>query len=129
MTCADPKLRDHAAALHHAETAVELAPKSWFFGQTLAWARYRAGDWKGALVAMTKAKELGSPGNSHEWFLLAMAHWKLGDKAEARAWYDKAVEWMEKYQPTNEELRRFRAEAAELLGIAVEVAPPPREKK
>ena len=78
---------------------------------------------------MTRVKDLGSKGDSREWFLLAMAHWKLGDKAEARAWYDKAVEWMEKNQPKNEELRRFRAEASELLGVAVEVAPPPRQKK
>jgi hypothetical protein len=27
------------------------------------------------------------------------------------------VEWMDKNQPTDEELRRFRAEAAELLGL------------
>ena len=42
--------------------------------------------------------------------------------------YDKAVAGMDKNQPTNEELRRFRVEAAELLGVAVEVAPPPRQK-
>ena len=58
-----------------------------------------------------------------------MARWKLGDKAEARRWYDKGVEWMDKNQPENKELRRFRAEASELLGLAVEVAPPPRLKK
>ena len=46
-----------------------------------------------------------------------MANWQLGKKEEARKWYDKAVEWMEKNQPKNEELRRFRAEAAELLRI------------
>ena len=43
------------------------------------------------------------------------------DKADARTWYDKAVEWMEKNQPKNDELRRFRAEAAKLLE--------PKEKK
>jgi hypothetical protein len=45
-----------------------------------------------------------------------MAHWKLGAKDKAGAWYDRAVEWMDKNQPNNKELRRFRAEAAELLG-------------
>ena len=47
-----------------------------------------------------------------------MAHWQLGHKDEARTWYDKAVEWMDKNQPKNEELLRFRDEAAKLLGIA-----------
>ena len=36
---------------------------------------------------------------------------------------------METNGRNDEELRRFRAEAAELLGVAVEVAPPPRQKK
>lgn len=44
-----------------------------------------------------------------------MAHWQLGDQDEARKFYDQAVEWMEKNKPQDEELKRFRAEAAELL--------------
>jgi hypothetical protein len=47
-----------------------------------------------------------------------MARWRLGQRDEARAWYDKAVAWMEKNQPKDEGLRRFRAEAATLLGLA-----------
>jgi tetratricopeptide (TPR) repeat protein len=50
-------------------------------------------------------------------FILATAYFKLGNKDEARAWYGKAVEWMNKSQPKNEELLRFRAQAAELLDI------------
>jgi hypothetical protein len=51
----------------------------------------------------------------------------LGEKDVARTWYDKAVAWMDKNKSQDEdELRRFRTEAAELLGI---LAPPPREKK
>ena len=42
---------------------------------------------------------------------------RLGQKDEARQWYNRAVEWMEKNQPEDEELRHFRAEAAELLGM------------
>ena len=56
-----------------------------------------------------------------------MAHWQVGNKEEARRWYDKAVEWMEKNKPDDEELRRFRAEAAELLGIP-EKRQPEKEK-
>ena len=50
-------------------------------------------------------------------FFLAMTHWQLGSKEEARKWYDQAVQWMEKNAPENGELRHFRAEAAKLLGV------------
>jgi hypothetical protein len=46
-----------------------------------------------------------------------MARWQQGDADGARAWYDQAVQWMDKNQPKNAELIRFRAEAAELLGV------------
>ena len=46
-----------------------------------------------------------------------MAHWQVGEKEQARKEYRQAVQWMEKHQPQNEELRRFRAEAAKLLGV------------
>ena len=61
--------------------------------------------------------ELRKGGDSHDWFFLAMAHWQLGQKDEARKWHDQAVAGMEKRAPQNEELTRFRAEAAQLLGI------------
>jgi len=37
------------------------------------------------------------------------------------------VQWMEKNQPNDEDLRRFRTEAAEVLGI--QVPPVEQEKK
>ena len=61
--------------------------------------------------------ELRGGGDAFDWFFLGMAHWQLDHKDEARKWYDEAIEWMDKNQPQNDELRRFRAEAAELLGI------------
>ena len=65
---------------------------------------------------------LAESAHSTDWFFLAMAHHQLGHKDEGRKWYDIAVSWMDKNQPQNDELRRFRAEAAELLGIK---EPPP----
>jgi hypothetical protein len=67
---------------------------------------------------LQRSLELAKGGDSSEWFFLAMTHWQLSDKVEARQWYDKAVEWMDKNQPQNDELQRFRTEAAELLGIS-----------
>jgi hypothetical protein len=46
-----------------------------------------------------------------------MANWQLGKKEEARKWYDKGARWTDKNQPKDEELRRFRDEAAKLLAV------------
>jgi hypothetical protein len=46
-----------------------------------------------------------------------MTYWQLGAKDKARTWFDKSVQWMDKGLPENAELKRFRAEAAELLGV------------
>ena len=116
-TCPEAKFRDPKRAVELAKKAVKLEPKNGFYWQTLAYAEYRAGDWESAIAALEEVKALGSPGDSMEWYPLAMAHWQLGHKEEARKWYDLAVAWMEKNQPKNEELCRFRAEAAELLGV------------
>jgi hypothetical protein len=66
-------------------------------------------DWDNA--TLQKSLDLGKRGDSVGGFFLAMAHWRLGHEDEARKWYDRAVEWMERSQPAN------RAEAAQLLGV------------
>jgi len=83
-------------------------------------ARYRAGEWEPAIAALEKSIELRRGGDSCDWFFLAMAHWQLGNKGEARRWYDTAIKWMDKKAPTSETLIRFRGEAAELLGVEPE---------
>jgi tetratricopeptide (TPR) repeat protein/serine/threonine protein kinase len=115
-TAPDARLRNSALALELAQKVVELEPKNGFYWQTLGVAQYRAAEWKAAIAALERVRELGSAGDSLEWFPLAMANWQLDNKDEARKWYAKAVEWMDANAPTNEQLKRFRAEAAELLG-------------
>jgi tetratricopeptide (TPR) repeat protein len=126
-TCPDVKLRDADRAVELAWKAVLLVPKQGTHWLTLGVARYRVRDWKAATVALDMSMVLRNGGDSNEWFFLAMAHWQQGNKADARKWYDKGVEGMDKNQP--EHRRRFRAEAAELLAVTVEVAPAPRQKK
>jgi tetratricopeptide (TPR) repeat protein/tRNA A-37 threonylcarbamoyl transferase component Bud32 len=116
-TCQDLKLRDPALAVQMAKTAVDLTPKNGSFWNTLGVAYYRAGSWQEALAALDKSVALRKGGSAEDWLFLAMAHWQLGDKAAARKWYDQAVRWMDKNQSKNEQLRRFQAEAAELLGV------------
>jgi tetratricopeptide (TPR) repeat protein len=119
-TFPDAKVRDPGRAAALAQKAVELAPTDADSWNTLGAALYRAGEWNPAIAALEKSMSLRDGGNSFDWFFLAMAYWQLDHKEEARKWFDKAVEWMEKNQPKNEELGRFRSEAAEVLGIKVE---------
>jgi hypothetical protein len=81
-------------------------------------AHYRNGNWQEALDAFDKSMKLSSSGSGFGWFFVSMAHWQLGHNSEARDWYEKAVEWMDKNQPKNDELLRFRAEADDKLGFA-----------
>jgi Flp pilus assembly protein TadD len=116
-TCPEPKLRDPQRAVEFAKKAVELAPKDGTIWNTLGAAHYRAGDRKAALAALDKSMGFRQGGDSFDWLFIAMAHWQLGAKDEARKWYEKAIEWMDKNAKDNDELRRFRTEAEELLEI------------
>jgi eukaryotic-like serine/threonine-protein kinase len=113
------KLRDPSQAVLHAQKAVELAPNDGDIWNTLGVARYRAGDCKGAIAALEKSMALlAGRSESANTFYLAMAHWQLGNKEEANRWYDRAVAWTQKNQSSDAELRLYRAEAEELLGLS-----------
>lgn len=113
----DPKNRDPARATKLAKEAVGLEPGNGFYMNTLGVALYRASDWKAAVAALDKSVELRKGGDADDWLFLAMAHWQLGEKSEARKWYDKSVEWMTRKNVKSGETARLRAEVEALLGI------------
>jgi tetratricopeptide (TPR) repeat protein len=115
VTATDPKVCNVADAVAAAKVAVELAPSAGHYWNTLGVAQYRAGEWKAALLAIEKSMSLRDGGDSYDWFIMAMIRQKTNEKAKAREWYDKAAAWVEKHEPKNEELLRFRAEAEEVL--------------
>jgi tetratricopeptide (TPR) repeat protein len=123
-TCPDVKHRDPARAVELAKKAVKLAPKEGALWNTLGAAHYRKGDWKAAIEALDKSRKYRKGGDASDFFFLAMACWQLGQKDDARRWYKQAVRWVEKNSDAlaknpqwTEELRRFRAEAKELLNV------------
>jgi tetratricopeptide (TPR) repeat protein len=120
-TARDARFRDPPRAMELAAKAAALAPTNAIFQGILGTALYRAGEWKGAVADLKKAIDLRGPDQPHNafnGFFLAMAHWRLGEKDQARTWFDRSVRWMGKGMlDHNIELRSFRAEAADLLGI------------
>jgi len=116
--CPDPEFRNPQQAVDLAAKAVKLQSGAADAWNTLGVAQYRAGQWEAAIESLhqSDAREQNT-GSSFNGFFLAMAYWQIGKQDEARTWYDKAVSWMDKNQPRDEELLRFRAEATELLGI------------
>jgi tetratricopeptide (TPR) repeat protein len=114
--CRDPTFRDMTDAVLLARRAAELAPTYAGSWTTLGAVNYRAGDWQAARTALERAQEIHGV-DGFICFFLAMAHWQLGEKEKAHKAFAEAVEWMAKNQPRNDDLARFRAEAAELLKV------------
>jgi tetratricopeptide (TPR) repeat protein len=123
--CPDAKLRDPDQAVALATKAVQLAPKEATYWNTLGVAHYRAGDWKAAVAALDKVRELSGGGDVGNWLFLAMAHWKLGNHDEALKMYKQAAQWLEKKLERlpkekgghAEQLRDFWTEAEEVLEL------------
>jgi tetratricopeptide (TPR) repeat protein len=134
-TCNEPRLRDQAQALEMAKKVVELSvaqkddrdkpgrDRLGNYWNTLGVAHYLAGNSEDAIAALETSLRIADGIDERyvceDWLFLAMANWKLGLKDKAREWYEKAADWMTRKKPQEEEIRRFRKEAAALLGIEV----------
>ena len=152
VSCPDPQFRDPAQAIRLAEMGRKQRPSDPYYPQMLGLAHYRLGNWQKAVAALDASGQLISAGNRatvlrpgwsmpflgtlrYARFVLAMAHWQLSqqeqetEKAEqhqqtARQYFEQAVQEMQTPARGDAELHRFRAEAAELLGIPVPVVAP-----
>jgi tetratricopeptide (TPR) repeat protein len=117
--------RDPQRALSLARRAVELAPTRDNLN-TLGVAQYRAGQHAEASVTLEKSLAAGKgESDGFDLFFLAMARYRLGRVAQARADFDRALKWRRDHpnpaQPGwSEELDTFEAEARALLA-----GPPP----
>ena len=121
-THVNARFRDPERAVRMASKAVELAPTEGMYWNTLGVARYRNGEWKLAIEALSKSTELRGGGDPADWFFLAMAEWQLDNQSAAREWHKKAVEWLAAKRSVNSEFTRFRDETNELLDIEPSIA-------
>jgi serine/threonine protein kinase/tetratricopeptide (TPR) repeat protein len=115
VTCPEAHLRNPRRAVALAKKAVEAQGNDGPSWNTLGVALYRIGDWQAAIKALQKSIALQGY-TSFDGFFVAMAQAQLGRREEARRQFDKADRWTQTFRSKDEELRRFRAEAIELLG-------------
>ena len=93
-------------------------PEEGTYWNTLGAAYVRVRNWEEASTALLRSMKLrDGEGDAYDWFFLAMIDARKGDKRQARAWYDRAVDWFHDGHEADEELYRFQAEAAAVLNL------------
>ena len=106
----DPALIKEATEA--AERAYEKSQEDPSLQNTLGVCYYRTGRWDEALELLQSSVKNADV--IHNWLFLAMTHWQLGEKAEARAFMTKSQSWKLK-GTLDAELKRFFAEAENLM--------------
>jgi eukaryotic-like serine/threonine-protein kinase len=112
----DSAIRDPKRAQELATKAIALDPNSSVFLNTLGVVQYRSGQWREAIASLQRSEE-ADPDRyfAYNGFFIAMAHHQLGESEMAREWYRKSIQWMDAGHAGDQELARFRKEAAGLL--------------
>jgi serine/threonine protein kinase/WD40 repeat protein/Tfp pilus assembly protein PilF len=129
--------RDPEEALALAQKAVALAPGTAIILNTLGVAQYRVGRYAEAVASLEKSLAASNgESDAFDLFFLAMARCKLGQVAQARADFERAIRWRRSHPKPGgegwaEELDAFQAESEALLdraGLALpaDVFGPPR---
>ncbi|MDB5309327.1 MAG: prkC 30, partial [Gemmataceae bacterium] len=133
ITCPPPN-RDTKRGLELAELANEKRPDTAGYLSTLGLAQYRAGLIADAVRSSERSRVVASGViDADNLFVLAMCHARRGDPAQARGCYHLAIRGGRTAipRPADGQQRVLRREAEDVLiaaGVAVDPAPPPREK-
>jgi tetratricopeptide (TPR) repeat protein len=120
LVSAPPSGAGSARALALSARAVELTPGQAVYLNTRGVALYRAGHFAEAVTVLEKSLEAGrGQSDGFDLFFLAMAHHRLGHRAEARRCLAGAVDWTGRASSLSaehaKELAAFRAEAEAVL--------------
>ena len=113
----DSSTLDPARALALAGEAIRISSDRDAFWNTLGVARYRAGDWAGAIEALERSaiSSAGGLGTAFDHYFLAMAWSRLQHDDRAREWLERGAAWAARHRPGHPALERFRLEAESLL--------------
>jgi WD40 repeat protein len=107
-------------ALRLAEVACRISPDEGTMLNTLGVAQYRADHYREALATLTRSDRLNAKANGGsvpgDVAFLALAHWQLGEKDEARALLHRLREQMKKPRwALDSESQAFQYEAEEVI--------------
>ena len=108
----------YTEGLQLAQIADALVPNNHYYLNTLGVAQYRLGHYEQALTTLARSDELNKQApnaynRASDLLFLAMAHWKLGHAAEARALLATSKQALEGVG--SEELAGFLDEAETLM--------------
>jgi serine/threonine-protein kinase len=115
--CADEKFRDPDEAIRLATRAKLESPQNADYWSTLGAAYFRNENFAKSIDALREAIRLRTEGDTRDWFFLAMAQWRKGEKAAAMESYQNGVKWIEVNRPANLELKQLRREVEKMLAI------------
>ena len=118
VTSPERETDDIDLAVSLAREAVELRPDHRSYRNTLGVALYRQGQWQEAIDTLVQQpNDRRRPaGRVGDGLIVAMSHWQLGHKEDARKSYETAIEVMNSEDlMDNHNLQQFRAEAESLL--------------
>jgi serine/threonine protein kinase len=124
--CPYIEYQDPSRAIQLVDRAIARNQNIGVFFNTRGVAKYRNGDWQGAIVDLKESMRLRKGGDGFDWFFLAMAYWQKNDKAEARKWYEKGKKNIRNTNTYAEPVWPHYCEAASLLG---EKCPGPSAKR
>jgi tetratricopeptide (TPR) repeat protein len=116
-TCPVETLRAPARAFELAKRAAEQAPQRADYRDALGVALYRAGDFASCVATLQNNTPALNDSSLSSGLFLAMAYWQLGDQAKSREIYQQTIRSLDDLPSLSDERQRFRAEAAELLGL------------
>jgi tetratricopeptide (TPR) repeat protein len=118
----DPERRDPERALELATWVLRRTPKALTAWNTYSIALFRAGHYQRAVRALDRTAELGGGYTVYRLYVLAMAHWSLGQEADAIENFQEAEKNRGLEPADDRTLEAVRAEAAAMLGVRLQQA-------
>jgi tetratricopeptide (TPR) repeat protein len=116
VTAPEHEKYDPREAVALARKAVEYAPQTPSYVNTLGIALYRAGLLDEAITTLRRSAVLNGGRDSSDWFFLSMACWRRGEIGAASDYYVRALTTLWRFPQGGSEYDRFRSEAADLFG-------------
>jgi serine/threonine protein kinase/Tfp pilus assembly protein PilF len=112
-----PDLQDPDLALDEARYSVHRFPLLSENHRVLGMALYRSEQFEEARAALERSLDLQYKPSPNTLFFLAMVHWKLGHREEARAAFVQGQSRLDATWPKDPETLFTRREAADILGL------------